>query len=192
MSAPISTPSARPGHPQHHTYSSSPRSQSGYPSQTSSYQQQSQHLSSSPHHHQQPQPQHQQPFSSSPYGHDQYFPNQQQHHFTTPQDSSSPSKPSHLGPNAAVIAHPTQQPQLSHSSLQRYQESQLVGAKPHHPGYDRQVSHQSHQSHHSHHSRHSHQSAEQREREMERRPSFGDTLSLMWNAVAGALSGKRR
>ncbi|KAF1995954.1 hypothetical protein P154DRAFT_328634 [Amniculicola lignicola CBS 123094] len=92
----------------------------------------------------------------------------------------------------------TQQRQLSHSQLhpQIQQRPSQGRLHPQQPPYVRQTSQQSHRSRHSHHSHHDDDESDtdryEADREMEKRPSLGDTLYLMWGTVVGAISGRRR
>lgn len=86
------------------------------------------------------------------------------------QSSSYNNAPQHLAP---------------YDPYSQQQAQQFAAA----PQPSRRHSSQSQRSHHSHHSRHSERSV--REREIEKRPSLGDTAVLIWDSILGAFSRRR-
>ena len=111
--------------------------------------------------------------------------------YDAPRRSSDFSQHSQLAPYTPPYTS-TQPPPQQQQQLQPYPNQQQL--QPHaqyqqqQPPYDRRPSHQSQRSHRS---SHSHHSAAVDDRREEKRPSFGDTLVLIWGTVKGAVSGKR-
>lgn len=118
--------------------------------------------------------------------------------------NSYPPPPQHRRHSSSASPYSTSASmQIHRHPSQSYQQPQYGLALPH-PGYERQGSHHSHHSHHAYDDPYGNDDAiaeessadsdSEWERERKRksardhRPSFGDTLSLVWRSASGAFS----
>ncbi|KAF2635287.1 hypothetical protein P280DRAFT_473996 [Massarina eburnea CBS 473.64] len=116
-----------------------------------------------------------------------YFdPSQPQAHDAQPRQSPStalvphPQSRSSSYQQQQVIPYPT-------PPVPQYQHSYHIPAQP-----SRHTSHRSHRSQHSRYSDDYADERRERERAIEKRPSLGDTVVLIWDTIRGAVTGNRR
>jgi len=103
---------------------------------------------------------------------------------------TTPPQPQYLTPYASHPSHPPP-PQAGYPP----QQAAFSEAPHSRPRAGSNASYQSHKSHKSHHSKHSRHDEKERPRKNSRamspRPSFGDTMVMMWSSVKGAFDARK-
>ncbi|KAF1968927.1 hypothetical protein BU23DRAFT_255769 [Bimuria novae-zelandiae CBS 107.79] len=124
------------------------------------------------------------PSSSQPHTYNAQ-PQPQQQYYYAPPPQAPPQQP-----QTALMPHPQHQP--SYSAAPQHLTPYDAYANQQHGGVE-PLSEQrpSAQSHHSHRSHRSHRSQREKYDEVEKRPSLGDTVVVVWESILGAFSRRR-